>query len=317
MAHMMEATDTMFSARGIRPWHYDEHPDRVTLIHDAPTSAEAIMAAKLDWKVDASPVNVNGKVVPGYKANVRSDTKDVLGIVSDRYRVIQNDEAFSFTDSIIGKTVHYETAGSLEGGKRIYLLARMPDFKLLGDDIESYLFFMNSHNGKSGIIAGVTNVRIVCNNTLQLAINSAPRLWKTKHTGDIQAKVREARETLTMAKTYLHASKEMAEEMVQKKISAKALTKFMDALFPVDAEATERVKRNVATLQNQVLDIYMNKPDLANFRGTAWGLYNAVADMASNAEPLRRTSLYEEKKLASFMDGIDILANAQALLVAA
>lgn len=317
MAHMMEADDTMFSAREIRPWHYDEHPDQVQLIKDAPNSVDALRYARLNWKVNSDDVFVNGSIVDGYKANVRSDTKSVLGIVSDRYRVVQNEDAFSFTDALISGDVHYETAGSLEGGKRVYLLARMPNFELLGDDIEHYLFFMNSHSGKSGIIAGVTNVRVVCNNTLQLAIKTAPRIWKTKHMGDMNMKMREAQIALAMATEYENGVKIMAEQLAKKRIDTMAFNSFLDLMFPIDLEASERVQRNVSTIRNNVMDIYMNKDDLANFRNTAWGLYNAVADVVSNMPPLRMTSTFREKKLAAFMDGEAMLAKAQELLVAA
>lgn len=314
MAHMMEGTDTMFSARGIEPWHYLEYPDQVKLIQEAPTSKDALQSASLGWDVQSTPVLVNDAEVEGYRANVRSDTGKVLGIVSDRYKIVQNQDAFDFTDGIIGGDVKYETAGSLEGGKRVYLLARMPDFDILGDDMKSYLFFTNSHSGKSGIMSGLTTVRVVCNNTLQLAIQNCPRLWKTKHMGDMSLKTREAQETLAMARHYIMGSKQEAEEMAQKKISESTLMRLLDTLFPVEEDATDRIKKNVAVLRDGVMTLYKTKPDLANFQGTAWGIYNAVADMLSNTAPLRLTSTFREKKMAAFIDGEALLEATQKLL---
>lgn len=118
MAHMIE---TMFAVRE-KPWH------RLgTIVMEAPASAEALRLAGLDWTVEQEPVYTeHNEMVKGYKANVRSSDRRVLGVVSDRYKVVQNTDAFSFTDELLGNGVKYETAGSLQEGKRVWLLARLP-----------------------------------------------------------------------------------------------------------------------------------------------------------------------------------------------
>ena len=127
MAHNVE---TMFSVRE-KPWHYAETSEVTKLIQEAPNSQEALHYAGLDWTVEQTPVYMeNGILIPNYKANVRSTDKSCLGIVTDRYQIVQNTEAFEFTDAIVGETengvVTYETAGSLCGGRKIWLLAKMP-----------------------------------------------------------------------------------------------------------------------------------------------------------------------------------------------
>ena len=110
------------------PWH-----GLGTKVDEAPTSTDALRLAQLDWTVDQHPVFADGNEIAGYKANVRSSDGKCLGIVSNRYKVVQNVDAFSFTDSLIGGDVRYETAGSLNGGRKIWLLARLPETEICGD----------------------------------------------------------------------------------------------------------------------------------------------------------------------------------------
>lgn len=96
-------------------------------------------------------------MIRGFKANVRDRDNQVLGIVTDRYKVVQNEEAFAFTDALLGEGVRYETAGSLQGGKRTWMLARLPhQYIISGDEISPYLVFMNSHDGTGAIKTAIT-----------------------------------------------------------------------------------------------------------------------------------------------------------------
>ena len=106
------------------------------------TSADALKVAGLDWKVDARPVFTdNGIKIPGYVANTRDSDNSVLGIVSDKYKIVQNVDAFAFTDSLIGEDCRYETAGSLRNGKSTFMLAKLPEKKILGDEFGNYVCF--------------------------------------------------------------------------------------------------------------------------------------------------------------------------------
>ena len=108
--------------------------------------------------------------IAGYKANVRSTDGRVLGIVSDRYKVVQNQDAFQFTDELLGEGVTYETAGSLQMGWKVWMLARMPQrYIIAGDEIAHYLVIMNSHDGSSGVKVAMAPIRVVCQNTLTIS----------------------------------------------------------------------------------------------------------------------------------------------------
>lgn len=146
----------------------------------------------------------SGDAIAGYKVNVRDRDRKVLGVVSDRYRIVQNREAFSFTDALLGNGVRYETAGSLQEGKRVWLLARLPrEYIIAGERISPYLVFSNSHDGSGAVRVALTPIRVVCNNTLNLALDTARRSWSMIHTGNISGKMQEAKDTLFMAETYM------------------------------------------------------------------------------------------------------------------
>ncbi len=188
---MAANVETMFSVRE-KPWH-----GLGVMVEEAPTSADALQLAGLDWEINAKPVfTAEGIQIPGYQANTRSSDGSIMGIVSDKYRIVQNREAFEFTDALIGEGVTYETAGSLRGGKTIWLLAKMPETEILGDKFEPYICFTNSHDGSGAVRACMTPVRVVCNNTLNLALSQASRSWSTPHKGNVQGRLAEAWQTL-------------------------------------------------------------------------------------------------------------------------
>ena len=182
---MPALVETMFSVRE-KPWH-----GLGTIVNDAPTSEDAIRLARLDWRVVQNDVFTNsGERIPGYKANIRDFDRKLLGVVSDRYKVVQNTDAFSFTDELLGQGVKYETAGSLQDGKRVWLLARMLKEYIGGsEEICPYLVFSNSHDGTGAVKVAITPVRVVCNNTLNLAFTTAQRSFSMIHTGNIGDKI--------------------------------------------------------------------------------------------------------------------------------
>lgn len=280
------------------PWHGLGTP-----VEEAQTSKEAIKIAGLDWKVEAKPIyNDKGIEIPGYKANTRDIDDKVLGLVSNRYKLVQNSEAFDFTDSLICGDVKYETAGSLLGGKRIFLLARLPEKKILGDDFDNYICFTNSHDGTGAIQACMTPVRVVCQNTLNLALDKATRKWSTKHIGNIESKMEEARHTLQLADQYMDNLAVVADQMANTKVTESEVATILDELYPVSEDATDRVKRTVNQKKEDFM-ICMFAPDILKFQGTAWGVINAASDFSTHVAPARMTSTYQENKFNGILNG--------------
>lgn len=283
------------------PWHGLGTP-----VEEAPTSADAIRLAGLDWKVRQDDVVVNNNIVNGYKANVRDTDNSVLGIVSDKYQVVNNSDAFDFTDSLIEENVRYETAGSLRDGKQVWLLAQMPIKKVLDDEVANYVCFSNTHDGTGAIKVCLTPVRVVCNNTLNLALNTAKRCWSTKHMGDMSSKLIEAKNTLFMADKYMDELAKKADVYANSKITEDQINDILSEMFPVKDDDSDRKKNNVNQFKENFQICYL-APDLWKFRGTQWGAINAMADLVDHSKPSRVTESYQENNWGRIMSGHPML----------
>lgn len=320
MAHEITATDNLFVVR--RPaWH-----GLGKVIQDAPTSEEALKIACLDWEVVQEdiyrsrpnpeyPALTMTEPISGYKANIRQDIGTVLGVVSKGYTVVQNKEAFSFTDLLLEEGVTYESAGSLQGGKRVWMLARLPETSILGDAVVPYLVFSNGHDGRNAVKVAITPVRVVCANTLNLALESAPRFWMTSHQGGMTAKLEEAKRTLKLAGTYMKSLDETAAKLADIKMTEELLARVAVEMFPL----TKDPKRHghIHALREEFLGTYLKAPDLDNLKGTGWGVVNAAADMAGHREPARKTATYKEHRFTQVIGGHPIVDKAVQVILAA
>lgn len=303
---MAALIDTMMYVRE-KPWH-----GQGTMVAEAPNSKDALRLAGLDWTVEQKEIQVVGSTqIGGFKANVRSKDGAVLGVVSDRYKVVNNVDAFAFTDGLIGGDVRYETAGSLQGGRRVWMLAKMPTQKVLDDDVEPYLCFTNCHDGTGAIRACMTPIRVVCNNTLNLALKGAKRQWSTAHVGNIDAKMEEARLCLEMAERYMLELDAEALRLANVTVTDEALNKLLDELFPVNENDTERKKNSVKAVKDEFMVCYF-APDIKKFRGTGWGVINAMSDMVGHNAPKRTTETYWENNWGRIMDGHMLLDRVTA-----
>lgn len=305
---MAANVESMFYVREV-PWH-----GLGTMVQEAPTSADALRLAGLDWEVKQHSIQVcGGAKIENFKANVRSTDGKVLGVVSDRYQIVQNTEAFSFTDELVGGDVRYETAGSLQDGRKIWLLAKMPTRKVIDDEVEPYLCFSNTHDGSGAIRVCMTPIRVVCNNTLNLALNTARRQWSTKHVGDINQKMQEARICLELADAYMEELSEYAEKLANKRVTDDELNKILDEMFPVDENDTERRKTTAQKAKEEFMVCYL-RPDIAMYLNTAWGVVNAMSDMVTHSEPLRKTQDYRANNWNRIMDGHRMLDRTAELV---
>lgn len=307
---MAANVETMFSVRE-KPWH-----GLGKIVMEAPTSKDALRLAGLDWNVVQEPIYTEFKeVVEGYKANVRDSDRKVLGVVSDRYKVVQNADAFSFTDELLGKGVRYETAGSLQEGRKVWLLARLPrEYIIGGERISPYLVFSNTHDGSGSVKVAVTPVRVVCNNTLNLALDTASRSFSMVHTGNIQDKIQEAKDTLFMAESYMDCLGAEFEQLRRQKMTDAQVKEFMELLLPIEKDSTQIQSKNILRLREDLKKRYYDAPDLQKVGNNAYRFINAVSDFATHAKPLRRTANYNENLFARTIDGNPLIDKAYQLL---
>ena len=310
---MAANVESMFYVRQT-PWH-----GLGIRVQNAPSSKEALVMAGLDWEVQQRQMKTEDETpVSGYYANVRSSDNKVLGVVSDKYAVVQNREAFAFTDGLLGAGVRYETAGSLMGGRRVWMLAKLPnEYIIRGDRVSPYLVFSNSHDGSGSIKVALTPIRVVCNNTLCMALQTAKRSWSTRHTGDISDRMKDAKETLFRAEEYMdHLGKEI-EMLHTIKIPRKQAEEEIKKLLPVPEKATPLQEKNVENQRKDVMWRYLNAPDLKRLPENGYRLYNAVSDFANHAKPLRETNSYRENLFARAVDGNPIIEKAHKLILQA
>ena len=286
---------------------------------EAPTSADALTCAGLDWEVVQKDVYTeDGSLISGYKANIRNTDDAILGIVSTRYKIVQNEDAFQFTDDLLGAGVTYETAGALQGGRKVWLLARMPQKHIIaGDEIAPYMVVMNSHDGSSGIKVAMTPIRVACQNTLNLALNSAKRTWTTKHTENVMNRVHEARETLMLAEKYMGELGRGIDELTKIKLPDRKIMEYMQEFFPVTADLPEVQHKNNQRLLDNMKSRYWEAPDLSNMDKNGYRFVNAVSDFATHADPIRRTKNYDENLFLRTVEGNPLIDKAYKMVLAA
>lgn len=310
---MAANVETMFYVRET-PWH-----GLGIRVMEAPGSEEALEVAGLNWKVRQEPIYTdNNLLIPGYKANVRDSDNKVLGVVTDRYKVVQNDEAFAFTDGLLGEGVRYETAGALLDGRKVWILARMPrEFIINGEQISPYLVFSNTHDGSGAIKVAVTPIRVVCNNTLNLALATAKRSWSMVHTGDVQGKMEEAKQTLFMAEKYMSKLGREFETLRKIELTDRQVMDYIKLLLPYENEDNSLHVRNINRLREDMQRRYFDAPDLKDVGNNAYRFVNAVSDFATHSEPIRRTKNFKENLFSRTVEGNPLIDKAYQMVCAA
>jgi len=307
---MSANVESMFYVR-TAPWH-----NLGIRVEEALSSKEALELGGLDWTVIQKDIYTqDNMLIPSFKANIRESDNNVLGVVTDRYKIIQNEEAFAFTDSLIGEGCKYETAGTLQEGRKVWLLAKLPEkYQILDDEVTPYIVLSNSHDGSGAIRIAMTPIRVVCQNTLNLALNNAKRIWSTIHTGDINTKLDEAMKTLSMAEHYMKKLDYEANFLNRKKIEDKKVIEFIQELIPLPDNASKIQEKNISVLRTDMNQRYFDAPDLIHLPKTPWRFINAVSDFATHTTPLRKTENYKENLFAKTIYGNSLIDKAYELI---
>lgn len=246
-------------------------------VNDCRTSEEVMEKAGLDWTVSKVPLVYNGKVTD-YFVIQRDDTGDLLSTAKKTFQPIQNSEAFAFMDNLIPEGVTYEKVGVSKNGRKIWMLAKMPDTTILGDTVDPYIVLMNGHGGGISLKACMTPVRVACQNTLNLAFKKASRQWVIRHCNNANLKMHEATETFLSANNYMEALKSEIEELAMIKVSPQKFNYLSNELFPIKDNTTNKKQEEQMLLRDRLREAYL-ADDLGNLKGTAWGVLNAVSDM--------------------------------------
>lgn len=310
---MSANVENMFSTR-VKPWH-----ELGTVVNEAPDSQTALRLAGLDWRVEQKDVYTEeGFYIPGYKLNYRSTDFQQLGIVTDRYKVVQNMDAFRFTDELLGEGVTYETAGVSQNGRRTWILAKLPEkYIIAGDEISPYLLVFNSHDGTSSIKVCMTPIRVCCSNTLNLALRTAKRMWQTKHTENIMNRMDDARETILFAHDYMAHLGKTIDELNRMKLTDKKVLEYMHEFFPITPDMSDKQQKNNLRLFTDLKRRYFDAPDLQHVDKNGYRFINAISDFATHADPIRKTKNYRENLFMRTVEGNPMLDKAFLMLSAA
>lgn len=281
-------------------------------ISDAMTSTQALQIANLNFDVVAKPLFVDGNQLDNYKANVRSDNGSVLGVVGNKYEIVQNKDAFSFLDGLAENGMMFEAGGVTANNKKVWLLGKLDDFNLLGDDITPYLYFQNTFDGSGSVSINVVMLRQVCANGMTYIIKDAKYNWSIRHTSSANDKLQVVHQTLNLTNNYIGRFEEEMDKLTQIKIDDSTISDFVDYVFPMPMEnATDRLIRNIESVRNDFNGIYKNVDNFTQFRNTAYGLYQAITDLSSHYSPLRETKTFAENRFMNLVKGNEFVLRSQ------
>ncbi len=286
------------------------------------TAADAHRLAGLDWICEKKNMvvetdelellsNTSRKVpVPGKSAVMRMSDHKVLGVVGSRYEVIQNAACFDFMDSLIGTHgAVYHTAGSLFGGRIVFMTVKLPTEMQIGPDkVEQYLLLTNSHDGSGALHVRWTPVRVVCANTLNMALDANSKCkCSIRHTGNYEDKVREARQLLEMTELYFLNAAQNFTEMVNVNFSDERMEEYIELLYPatVTTKGDIKVSSRTTKIRETVLQLSHTGMGIAPIKNTKWGALNAVAEYIDHRATRRITGENDpqESRMHSVMIG--------------
>jgi phage/plasmid-like protein (TIGR03299 family) len=293
MAHELETQNGSASFASFREpaWH-----GLGTVFTEEKTTAEMLDAANLsNWNVRLEDVNIPSHLSSDkeYQYVVRTNPTDntqtdVLGVVGQRYHVLQNEDLFSFGDNILDGGGRWETAGAIKGGRVVFGSLALERETILdpngvADKVKTYLLINTSHDGSIAIQASITPVRVVCANTLNLALgrtkkrNGIKQSFKIRHTQTANGKVQIARETLGLANAYMDEFDKMAHAMIQKEITAVDFNNIILAAYPKPEKDSKGAVKKWENKVDVINDIYTGQFN-GMIAGTAWGAFNALTE---------------------------------------
>ena len=292
------------------------------VVQEAMTIKEAIQGANLDFKVgkvecyaNTGIYDIHGELmnnrminVPNTFATYRKDNGDILGAVGSSYEIIQNEEAFDFFNTFLGESdACFQTAGCLGNGETVFLTAKLPaHIKVTSTDIiDQYLLLSTSHDGSKSIQIMFTPIRVVCNNTLNAALNSGASKINIRHTKSAKAKIDEAHKLMGITNERTRFMNEAFPAMTRIKMTDEQVKNYIHTLFLSPAELTLLAERGIKNLYNieaistrktnvidDVYKTYFIGPgqQMDSAQGTAWGAYNAVTCYFNNVKTFKNDS---------------------------
>lgn len=283
-----------------------------------PTFKDALDHAGLLWKVTKEPAfTAKGAKVDGLWLVTRDTDGRILGHVGDQWQATNPETALEFMDDLlkVGKDegIRLSTAGLLNGGKRIWINAKGPQFDIMGMPFDPFFIVTTSFDGSTSneVLNSITCP--VCRNTLEMARHNATRKFKVRHSSKLEDRLEEARKAFKMGITYRDAIAAKGQRYARRKVTSAEFNMIANELFGDEDMMTGRQKDNAMHLKSQ-FGVALRRPDLDNFKGTAWHVFNAMGDFASHLDPVRKTARWQESLWESFLDGNEWLLKTEKVL---
>jgi len=294
MAHNLEVEngEVAFALRGKPAWHnlanrifnQDEDVTTQTMLEEAKLANWNVRLSPITNHIDESWNDVSDSSLV-VRTNPFNGGTDVLATVGKRYKPVQNEELFAFADAIhdANADCRWESAGSLKKGKVVFGTVDIPRTMVIdpqgaNDETKLYLIVWTSHDGSVAVQAAVTPVRVVCQNTLNLAMRNAKQSFKIRHTQSVEGRIQVARETLGLALGYFDEFEKEAQALYTQSITDAEFSKLIQAIYPKpekDAKGAMKKWENKVVLLD---DLYHNSPTNATIKGTKWGAFNALTE---------------------------------------
>lgn len=281
--------------KGVPAWH----GLGTVITNQEMTTAEVLKYSGLDFQVEKSPnihrIGEQDIVSEESFFTYRTDKNIIMGSsVGSKYTIVQNIDALDLMDELAKKgVIQWESASALNDGKTTFICAKVSNIELVGkDNIVQYVVFSNSHDGSSAIRAYFTNVRVVCNNTLQSSLKNAKSLHKIRHTTNAKFKIEEAFKVMGLAKANLEESSEMYAKMQKTKLEKANFWNFLGNVF-LDEKEIQLIRKGeahqsvISSQKKKVLDGVLEYAyngvgqEMAGV-GTSWWAYNAITGYVSN-----------------------------------
>jgi len=328
MAHNITYKDSI-AYSGETPWH------GIGKVLDGLASpADMLREAGLDWHVQTVPLYIpetdgpSYNAVPDFVGIQREDTRDILGVASDKYKVLQNSQAFEIVDALVAEGgAVVEVAGSIREGRMCWALSQLPgEFEVVkGDTVRPYFLLAWGHDGKHGVAGVLTPVRVVCNNTLTAALGTK---WsKTaqiyfRHFGDMKIRIAEAHKALGIVKTQVETTKTAYQSLAGHRMGQADLVEYFSDLFPSPKASQNDTPDDFESrmnswqgLQNDLVHLYQQGAgnDMAAVSGTAWAAYNAITEYLDHQYPTLKNGGISSARQQSVLFGSKATLKAQAL----
>ena len=192
---------------------------------------------------------------------------------------------------MLGSSLHFETAGSLNGGRRVWVLATLPKHvEVGGDQVRPYVLLMNSHDGSTAVIAATTPVRVVCMNTLNWGLQRARQKFSIRHTEQISRRVHEARRVLELSIDYYEQFTVTGNQLASERCSERQLQKVLDELYPsgVEDSMSDRTRRGREQVKERIAELFLRGGTQGNAPGSKWAAVNAIVEYGDWHRPIRQ-----------------------------